>query len=71
MSTREPFERAFVAVTCLLGRKEGAASGLLRPSPTAVALESELLVGDRGERARLIAARLAPVAAALEARRLA
>lgn len=70
MNPAPPFERAFVAVSVLLGARAGA-SGLAEPSPEAAALSDELARGDRPERARKLAGELARIAAALEARRLA
>ena len=71
MST-EAFERAFVAVSYLLGRRGSELGfGLLSPGNAADRAASQLSEPDRERRAQRLAAELLPVAQALGARRLA
>jgi len=71
MSDREAFERAFVAMTYLLGRRERVLEGL---GTTAGRSARDLAEGLSGaahpDRARTLASELMPVVAALDARRL-
>ena len=69
MNAVESFERAFVAVSYLLGRREGLLDGLAQPTPIAERAAELALAGDQRERATRLAAELLPVVTALEARR--
>jgi hypothetical protein len=71
MNDRDGFEHAFVAVTYLLGRRDGLLQGLGEAaSASARELAEELATLDHADRARLLASELMPVVAALDARRL-
>jgi hypothetical protein len=66
----EPFQRAFVATSYLIGQRELLTAGLVRPSSAAVVLAQRLGEGDRNERARRLASELRPIVEALDARRV-
>jgi len=67
VSDREAFERAFVAVTYLLGQRGDLLFGLGESaSPAAAALAARLGAPNQESRARALAAELVPVATALE-----
>ena len=70
-TARDSFERTFVAVTALLGRRAALDAGLAAPGTAARSAALVLSTAERAERAALLAALLAPLAAALESRRLA
>jgi hypothetical protein len=69
MSDRDGFERAFVAITYLLGRREGLVQGL---GATAGGSARDLGIGlasaAQADRARMLASELIPVVTALDAR---
>jgi hypothetical protein len=70
MTERDSFERAFVAVTYLLGRREDLLRGLGdTPGHAARELSHRLASGAQADRARALAGELVPVVAALDARR--
>lgn len=72
MSDRDGFERAFVAVTYLLGRREGLVQGLgATAGGSALDLAERLASAAHADRARTLASELMPVVAALDARRVA
>ncbi|HEX4338251.1 MAG TPA: hypothetical protein VH062_20240 [Polyangiaceae bacterium] len=71
MSDVESFERAFVAVSYLLGRRAGLLDGLRSPGGAARRAAAIVNEPDQTERAKRLAAELLPLVAALEARRLA
>jgi hypothetical protein len=69
MSDRDGFERAFVAVTYLLGRRDGLVEGLgATAGESARTLAEELVRAAHVDRARTLASELMPVVAALDAR---
>jgi hypothetical protein len=68
----EAFERAFVAVSYLLGRRAAELGlGLMSPGTAANRAASQLSEPDRERRAQRLAVELLPVAQALSERRLA
>ena len=70
MTDQDAFERAFVAVSYLLGRR-GDVTLALRGAGDAGRRAAQIAaVTDRAERARRLAAELLPIAASFEARRL-
>jgi hypothetical protein len=70
MTDTESFERAFVAVSYLLGRREGVVDGLAGATVAAQRSARLSLVPNQEERAKRLAAELLPVVASFEARRL-
>jgi hypothetical protein len=64
------FERAFVAVSYLLGRREGLTEGLENPGEAAAAFAAGLTSPERTERAQRLSEALSPVASDLLARGL-
>lgn len=71
MSDRDAFERAFVAVAYLLGRRDGLVSGLGADAGKPARELAERLGSDaHSDRARTLANELMPVVTALDARRL-
>lgn len=62
------FERAFVAMTYLLGRRDDLTGGLESAGEAAHQVEARLAAKDRAERARILSAELSPIAGALAAR---
>jgi len=70
MTETESFERAFVATTYLLGRRDAITDGLALPSPAAARIAQRIGEGERSERAQRLAVELAPIVVALDARRL-
>lgn len=71
MSDRDAFERAFVAVAYLLGRRDGVVNGLgSAPGKPARELAERLRSDAHSDRARTLANELMPVVTALDARRL-
>lgn len=70
MTSDDSFDRAFVAVSCLLGRRNTSADCLTAPEPTARKLSESFARATREERARLLARELSPLVSRLEARRL-
>jgi hypothetical protein len=71
MSDTDAFERAFVAVTYLLGRRDGLLRGLgTEAGDSARELSRALGSSVHADRARTLAAALVPLATALDARRL-
>jgi hypothetical protein len=72
MSDRDAFECAFVAMSYLLGRRDGLLRGLGPDTGDAAReLSRALASSTHGDRARALAAGLLPLATALDARRLA
>jgi len=69
MTTTESFERAFVAITYLLGRRTALSDGLAHPSEAARRATELLSAPERTERARRLAAHLHPIALELDSRR--
>jgi hypothetical protein len=68
---RAAFEKAFVAIGHLLGRRdEELVQGLARPGAAARDVQGALAAKAREARAMVLARELARIAAALEARRL-
>jgi len=71
MNDRDAFERAFVAMTYLLGRREGLPEGLgATAGRSALDLADALSTASQADRARTLANELMPIVAALDARRL-
>jgi hypothetical protein len=71
MSDRDAFERAFVAVTYLLGRRDGLLRGLgATAGGSARAFAEQLANAAQADRARALASELMPVVAALDLRRI-
>lgn len=70
MTEVDSFERAFVAVSYLLGRREDLTAGLRTPGAAAHAAARLVDEPTQAERARRLAAELLPIAAALDARKL-
>jgi hypothetical protein len=71
MSDRDVFERAFVAVTYLLGRRDGLVNGLgSGAGKPACELAERLRRDAHPDRARTLANELMPLVTALDARRL-
>jgi hypothetical protein len=71
MTDRDAFERAFVATTYLVGRREGVLRGLGEVTgPSARELAERLSSAAHTDRARALADELVPLVAALDARRL-
>jgi hypothetical protein len=71
MKDQEAFERAFIAVTYLLGRRSELARGLGgHAGARARELESEFSTNEQAERAKILARELLPVATALDSRRI-
>jgi hypothetical protein len=72
MSDRDAFESAFVAVSYLLGRREGLIDALDSAAGAPARALARELSGTRGhaERARVLANALVPIVAALDGRRL-
>jgi hypothetical protein len=64
----DPFERAFVAVSVLVGGR--GAGDLLAPSPAAQRLDEALRAGGQDDRVVRLGAALLPLAQRLEARGL-
>jgi hypothetical protein len=70
-AARLKFERSFVAMSYLLGRRgEELTKPLLHSGAAAESLQSALNAPLREERARILAAELSRIVAALEARRI-
>jgi hypothetical protein len=69
MTDTESFERAFVAVAYLLGRRTELPMGLTNPGPAARHCAERLALPEQVARARRLAAELAPIVVALDARR--
>ena len=70
MTAVDSFERAFVAVSYLLGRREDLAAGLRTPGAAAHTAARLVNEPSQAERARRLAAELLPIAAALDRRKL-
>jgi hypothetical protein len=70
MTDTESFERAFVAVSYVLGRREGIVDGIAEPSAAAHRSARLSLLPNQEERAKRLAAELLPVVASFERRRL-
>jgi hypothetical protein len=70
MTDVESFERAFVAVSYLLGRREGILDGITGATDSARRSARIALSPSREDRAKRLAAELFPIVASLEARRL-
>jgi hypothetical protein len=70
MTDAEPFDSAFVAVRYLLGHRTALLSGLGTASARAHRAVERLSSTDRGVRAASLAAEVARIVAALDARRL-
>ena len=70
MTDLESFERAFVAVSYLLGRREGILDSVAGATDAARRAARIVLSPSREDRARRLATELLPVVASLEARRL-
>lgn len=68
---RDAFERAFVAVSYVLGRRDAdLLQALEAPGAEAQALKEALAHPERSDRARALAGALEPIVKAHEARRL-
>src|SRR5262249_27868253 len=67
----ESLERAFVAMSYLLGRGDALCDGLSYPGEAAARAATVTEESDRAIRARRLAAQIAPIVTSLEARRLA
>ncbi|HVW25783.1 MAG TPA: hypothetical protein VHC69_10455 [Polyangiaceae bacterium] len=70
MTDVESFERAFVAVSYLLGRRDGAAEGIAGATEAAQRAARLTVLSNQDERAKRLAAELLPVVASFEKRRL-
>lgn len=70
MTDAESFERAFVAVSYLLGRREGIADGVAGATVAAQRAARLSLLPTQEDRAKCLAAELIPVVTSFEARRL-
>jgi hypothetical protein len=70
MTDAESFERAFVAVSYLLGRREGLVEGIAGATAAAQRSARLPLLTNQEERAKRLAAELLPVVASFEGRRL-
>jgi hypothetical protein len=70
MTDVESFERAFVAVSYLLGRRNGIAESIAGATETARRAERIALLPKQDERAKRLAAELLPVVTSLDGRRL-
>ena len=70
MTEVDTFERAFVAVSYLLGRREDLVAGLREPGAAARSAAGLVAEPSQGERARRLAAELMPIAAAQDARKI-
>ncbi len=70
MTDAEAFDRGFVALTYLLGRRESLIDGLMAPTQAARRVVQGLSASDRLERARCLAAELLRIVGALENRSL-
>lgn len=70
MTYDDSFDRAFVAVSCLLGRRETSADGLTVPTTIARKMSESFARATREDRARLLARELSPLVSRLDARRL-
>ena len=70
MTDVESFERAFVAVSYLLGRREGIVESIAGATEAAHRAARIALVTNKDERAKRLAAELLPVIASLDGRRL-
>ncbi len=69
MIETDSFERAFIAVSYLLGRREALLEGLAAPGDAARRTAARLSAPSQAERARRLAAELGPIVLSLEARR--
>jgi hypothetical protein len=69
-SLPDAFERAYVAVRCLLGGAESVAAASPLRSTGAITLSRRLVQGSRAERAKVLAAELQAVSQELIHRRL-
>jgi len=70
MTDAESFERAFVAVSYLLGRREDILSGIAGPTPAARRAATLATLPNQAERAKRLAAELLPVVASFDERSL-
>jgi hypothetical protein len=70
MTDTESFERAFAAVSYLLGRREGIAEGIAGATVAAKGSARLSLLPNQEERAKRLAAELLPVVTSFEGRRL-
>jgi hypothetical protein len=70
MTDTESFERAFVAVTYLLGRRDGITDGIADATGAARRSAHLSLLPNQEERAKRLAAELLPIVASFERRRL-
>jgi hypothetical protein len=70
MPPRHSFERAFLAMSRILGSPDGGASSLSGSDAELEGLVRALAEGERGQRAARLAEELRPVLRALESRRL-
>ena len=70
MTDVDTFERAFVAVSYLLGRRGDVLLALRSPGEAAQRAARITSMPDQAQRARHLAAEVLPIATSLEARRL-
>ena len=70
MKEVDSFERAFVAVSYLLGRRAELTTGIRNPGAAARNAAKFVTEASQADRAVRLAAELLPIAAALDARRL-